>query len=97
MSRAFVKEDDGDVKPRRSFGLPSRRDSSYNSAAALALLEAARDGYTADAEDATGYKWGDSHLHSHVQKLMEKELERPDDEQDRRFIQMARRFLSYQE
>ncbi|HUP89628.1 MAG TPA: hypothetical protein VM100_09765 [Longimicrobiales bacterium] len=95
MSRAFVKEDDGDVKPRISFGLPSRRDRSFNSAAALALLEGARDGYTAEAEEATGYKWGDPHLHPHVQKLMDKELERPDDEQDRRFIQMARRFLRY--
>lgn len=95
MSRAFVKEDGGEVKPRRSFGLPSRRDRSYPAACALALLEAARDGYTEDAEDATGFKWGDPHLHPHVQKLMEKELTRPEEEQDRRFIQMARRFLRY--
>jgi hypothetical protein len=96
MSRAFVKEDDGDAKPRRSFGLPSVRDPSFPAAAALALLEAARDGYTADAEDATGYKWGDPHLRPHVQKLMDKELGRPEEEQDRRFIQMARRFLRHQ-
>ena len=95
MSRAFVKEDDGDVKPRRSFGLPPRRDRSYDAAAALAMLEAARDGYTEDAEEATGYKWGEQHLHPHVQKLLDKELGRPEEEQDRRFIQMARRFLRY--
>lgn len=95
MSRAFVKEDDGDVKPRRSFGLPPRGDRSYDAAAALALLEAARDGYTEDAEAATGYRWGEQHLHPHVRKLMEKELGRPEEEQDRRFIQMARRFLRY--
>lgn len=97
MSRAFVKEDDGDAKPRRHFGLPSRGDRSYDAAAALALLEAARDGYTADAEEATGYRWGEQHLHKHVQKLMDKELARPEEEQDRRFLQVARRFLRYRE
>jgi hypothetical protein len=96
MSRAFVKEDDGDAKPRRHFGLPSPRDPAHPAASALALIEAARDGFTADAEEATGYRWGDSHLRPHVQKLMDKELERPEDEQDRRFIQMARRFLRHQ-
>lgn len=96
MSRAFVKEDDGDAKPVRHFGLPPRRDRGYDAAAALALLEAARDGYTEDAEAATGYRWGDAHLHPHVKKLMEKELGRSEEEQDRRFIQVARRFLRYQ-
>ena len=95
MSRAFVKEDDGDARPRRTFGLPPRRDRSFDAAAALALLEAARDGYTADAEEATGYRWGEPHLRPHVTKLMEKELARPESEQDRRFIQMAKRFLRY--
>lgn len=96
MSRAFVKEDDGDEKPRRTFALPSLRDPSYAAASALVLIEAARDGFAEDAEEATGYKWGDPHLHPYVQKLMERELERPEDEQDRRFIQMARRFIRYQ-
>ena len=95
MSRAFVKEDDGDIKPKINFGLPSRNDKSYNAAAALALLEGARDGYTQEAEEATGYRWGDPHLRSHVEKLLEKELERPEEEQDRRFIQMARRYIRY--
>ncbi len=95
MSRAFVKEDGDEVKPRVNFGLPSPRDPGFPAAAALALLEAARDGYTDLAEDATGYKWGEPALHEHVQRLMEKEQERPEDEQDRRFIQVARRFLRY--
>ena len=96
MSRAFVKENDDDARPRRSFGLPPRRDRSYDSAAALALLEAARDGYTEDAEDATGYRWGEPHLHPHVRKLLDKELARPEADQDRRFIQVARRFLRHE-
>lgn len=95
MSRAFVKEDDGDVKRHIDFGLPSRQDKSYASASALVLIEAARDGFLAEAEDATGYKWGDPYLRPHVQKVLDKELERPEDEQDRRFIQMARRFIRY--
>lgn len=95
MSRAFVKEDGDDVKPRVNFGLPSRRDPSFNAAAALALIEAARDGYTELAEEETGYKWGDPALHEHVQRLIDKEIERPEEEQDRRFIQVARRFLRY--
>jgi hypothetical protein len=95
MSRAFVKEDGDEVKPRVNFGLPSRRDPKFNAAAALALLEAARDGYTELAEEETGYKWGDPALFEHVKSLIEKEGERPEEEQDRRFIQVARRFLAY--
>ncbi len=96
MSRAFVKEDGDDVKPRVNFGLPSRRDPAFPAAAALALIEAARDGYTELAEEETGYKWGDPALHVHVQRLIDKESERPEAEQDRRFIQVAGRFLRYQ-
>ncbi len=95
MSRAFVKEDSDEVKPRVNFGLPSRRDPAFNAAASLALLEAARDGYVELAEEETGYKWGDPALHEHVQRLIEKEEERSEEEQDRRFIQLARRFLRY--
>lgn len=95
MSRAFVKEDGDEVKPRVNFGLPSRRDPKFNAAAALALIEAARDGYTELAEEETGYKWGDPALHEHVQRLIEGEEQRPETEQDRRFIQVARRFLKY--
>ena len=96
MSRAFVKENDDDARPRRTFGLPPRHDRSYDAASALALLEAARDGFLKDAEDATGYRWGERHLHPHVSKLLDKELARPEAEQDRRFIQMARRFLRHE-
>lgn len=96
MSRAFVKEDDDDARPRRTFGLPPRSDRSFDAAAGLALLEGARDGFLADAEEATGYKWGEPHLRVQVQRLMDKELARPEDEQDHRFVQMARRFLRYQ-
>ena len=94
MSRAFVKEDDGDNEPARFFGLPSPDDPSYNAAAALTLLEAARDGHTASAETATGYRWGALELHDHVRRLMAKEQARPEMEQDTRFIRMAERFLS---
>jgi hypothetical protein len=76
--------------------LPSRRHPTYPAAAALAMIEAARDGYTELAEEETGYKWGDPALHGHVQSLIEKESARPEAEQDRRFIQVARRFLRYQ-
>jgi hypothetical protein len=95
MSRAFVKEDGDDVKPRVNFGLPSRGDPAFNAAAALALVEAACDGYTELAEEQSGYKWGDPALHEYVQRLIDKEAERPEAEQDRRFIQVARRFLRY--
>jgi hypothetical protein len=91
MSRAFVKEDD--AEPPVRIPLPDRDDPSFDAAAALAMLEAARDGYTQQAEDATGYRWGDAQLHPHVRKLMKKEQALPEDEQDRRFIQVARRFL----
>ncbi|HET9984152.1 MAG TPA: hypothetical protein VFQ38_11215 [Longimicrobiales bacterium] len=94
MSRAFVKEDAGDYEPPGRFGLPPADDPSYPAAAALALLEAARDGRTSSAEAATGYRWGDTSLRGHVQRFMEKELERPEPEQDARFIRVAKRFLS---
>jgi hypothetical protein len=94
MSRAFVKED-ADDEPIRHFALPSPDDPAFDAAAALALLQAARDGYTQQAEAATGYRWGDPQLHPHVRKLMNKEEARPADEQDRRFLQVARRFLTH--
>lgn len=91
MSRAFVKEDG--AEPSRRFVLPPRRDPSYPKASALALLEAACDGETSLAEDATGYRWGDPHLRPHVEQLLEQELERPDDERNHRFVQVAKRYL----
>lgn len=94
MSRAFVKEDSGDFEPPRDFGLPPDDDPSYDAAAALTLLEAARDGELHSAEKATGYRWGNPHLRDHVRRLLDKERERPEAEQDRRFIQMAKRYLN---
>ncbi len=91
MSRAFVNEDAPD--PPRRFALPPVQDAGYNAAAAFAMLEAARDGQTKSAEDATGYRWGAAQLRPHVQRLLEKERERPIAEQDGRLMTVARRFL----
>jgi hypothetical protein len=88
MSRAFVNEDAGDG-PRRVFSLPPRDAPEFDAAAAAALLEAARDGATGDAEEATGYRWGDPRLHPHVTRI----LERARRERDERLEQLAERFL----
>lgn len=92
MSRAFVNEDAGGEPPRH-FALPPLHDPGYDAAAALAMIEAARDGQLAAAEQATGYRWGADQLRPHVERLLEKELEHDDEIRDRRFITMARRFL----
>jgi len=94
MSRAFVREDADEYEPPGNFGLPPRNDPSFESAAALVLLEAAREGRTQSAEQATGFRWGDPHLFEHVRKHLAKAEALPEAEQDRRFIQLARRFLS---
>lgn len=93
MSRAFVKEDDGYVPPGR-FGLPPRHDPGYDAAAARALIEAARDAATPSAEAATGYRWGETRLRKHVQRLLDEAQAVPEHEQDTRLIRVARRFLS---
>lgn len=93
MSRAFVKEDGGDFEPTRAFGLPPVEDPSYDAAATLVLLEAARDGHLDEAERATGYRFGDAHLKPHVESFLAKELENPDDRRDRRFVRVAKRWL----
>lgn len=89
MSRAFVNEDAGGRAPRRDYGLPDRSDPAFDAAAAVALLEAARAGETAAAEEATGYYWGEQKLHVHVRQI----LERAQAEGDERLEQLARRFL----
>lgn len=89
MSRAFVNEDAGGAIPRRHYGLPERDDPGFDRAAARALLEAARAGETASAEEATGYYWGEPRLHAHVRKILT-EAERGGDD---RLEQLARRFL----
>lgn len=92
MSRAFVKEDGGYVPPGR-YALPPRGARGYDAAAARALLEAARDAATESAEAATGYRWGEPKLKRHVEKILAEAEALPEDERDRRFIRVARRFL----
>ena len=92
MSRAFVREDAQD-EPRRHFDLPHPDDPGYNAAAAVALLEAARVGEMHLAEEATGYRWGEPSLFPHVRRLLEQAESVPEDQQDRRYITLARRFL----
>jgi hypothetical protein len=89
VSRAFVNEDAGSGGPRRDYHLPERDDPAYDRAAARVLLEAARAGETASAEDATGYRWGEPKLAKHVKGILA-EAER---EGDDRLEQLARRFL----
>lgn len=92
MSRAFVNEDAASEPPRR-FALPPVEDPGYDAAAAFAMLEAARDGDTKSAEEATGYRWGADRLRPHVERLLQRELDRPMAEQDGRLITVAKRYL----
>ena len=90
LSRAFVDDDrDESGRPRREFDLPPREDPGFDAAAAKALLEAARDGVTGDAEQATGYYWGDAVLRTHVEAIRKQALK----EGDERLEQLAERFL----
>lgn len=89
MSRAFVNEDAGSGGPRKDYHLPNRDDPDFDLAAAKALLEGARAGDTASAEDATGYRWGDPQLAPYVRNI----LKDAEAEQDDRLEQLARRFL----
>ena len=89
MSRAFVREDHDENLPRRSYTLPSRDDPAFDAAAARALLEGARVGDTASAEEATGYAWGAAELKAHVQRI----LGWAEAEGDDRLAQVAERFL----
>ena len=88
MSRAFVNEDSA-PGPRRRFPLPPRDAPDYDEAAASTLLEAAREGATGDAEEATGYRWGEPKLVPHVKRILARAREDGDD----RLEQLAQRFL----
>lgn len=91
MSRAFIKEDSDDSSvPRRHYGLPPRGAPDFDERAAAALLEAARAGETASAEQATGYYWGEPRLHRHVRRILA-EAQAAGDE---RLEKLAERFLS---
>jgi hypothetical protein len=89
MSRAFVNEDAGSGNPLKRYILPPRDDPSFDAAAANLLLEAAREGDTASAEQATGYYWGEPKLREHVRRI----LGRAEKSGDDRLEQLARRFL----
>jgi hypothetical protein len=89
MSRAFVNEDADGSGPRRDYHLPERDDPEFDAVAANVLLEAARAGETASAEDATGYRWGDPRHATHVKRIM-RAAEKTGDE---RPAQLAGRFL----
>jgi hypothetical protein len=89
MSRAFVREDSEDHRPRRTYTLPPRDDPSFDAAAAAALLEGARVSEILEAEEATGLRWGEPRLRPHVERI----LERARAESDDRLEQVAERFL----
>ena len=90
MSRAFVNEDAGAGGPKRRFALPQRDDPGYDAAAAEALLDAAREGETQSAEEATGYYWGEPMLRPYVTVILAEAEKAGDD----RLEQVARRFLA---
>ena len=89
MSRAFVNEDAGSAGPVRRYDLLPRTDPGFDGEAARLLLEAAREGDTSSAEQATGYYWGEPTLHEHVRRI----LVRAQQSGDERLEQLARRFL----
>jgi hypothetical protein len=89
MSRAFVNEDAGSGGPGKHYVLPARDDPSFDAVAAEVLLEAAREGETASAEQATGYYWGERKLHEHVRQILARAHASGDD----RLESLARRFL----
>ena len=90
MSRAFIDDDrDESGRPRRRFDLPPREDPTFDDLAARALLEAARDGQTGDAEAATGYYWGEPRLKPSVERVLADAVLAGDD----RLAQLAKRFL----
>ena len=91
MSRAFIKEGADDPRvPRRHYGLPPRGAPDFDARAAETLLEAARAGETASAEQATGYYWGEPKLRPHVRRILAQARAAGDE----RLEQLAERFLS---
>jgi hypothetical protein len=97
MSRAFVREDAGDHEPEMRFSLPPRDHPAYPAEAAMALLDAAYAGHTSAGEAATGYRWGDAELRPEIRRILEEERAKPELEQDRRLIRLARRYLRHPE
>jgi hypothetical protein len=91
VSRAFTKEDHEAPKPRRNWSLPPRNDPAFDEAAAAALLEGARVSEVLEAEEATGYAWGEPRLRTYVERA----LDRARVEGDDRLEQVAGRFLRH--
>jgi len=87
MSRAFVREDQDDAPQR--FDLPERSSPDFERAAAWALLEGANRGDSLAAEAATGYRWGDPRLRSHVESIRDHARDR----EQARLELLAQRFL----
>ena len=88
MSRAFVREDPEELPTR--YHLPPADHPSFDEAAAWALLEGADRGDSLGAERATGCRWGEARLRSHVARILEYASARNDE----RLEQLAKRFLS---
>lgn len=89
MSRAFLRDDPPDIRPTVDFRLPPRDDPGYDAAAANALLEGARVSEMVAAEEATGYRWGESKLCPFVERILQQARANRDD----RLEQVAERFL----
>lgn len=89
MSRAFVNEDAGSGGTGKRYVLPDRDDPTFDAVAAETLLEAAREGDTTSAEQATGYYWGEPKLRDHVKRILARAQSSGDD----RLETLARRFL----
>ncbi len=77
MSRAFVKEDGAEPPPR--YSLPPADDPGFPIAAARALLAGANLGDSSSAEDATGYRWGDTRLVPEIRRVRDEAIESRDD------------------
>lgn len=89
MSRAFVREDDGNEASPPTYNLPDRNDPGFARAAAAALLKGAAGSDVASAEAATGIRWGDPAL----SKLIEDLRTKAEAAGDERLEQVAERYL----
>lgn len=88
MSRAFVNEDAGGAQ-EPEYRLPEPGSAYFDEAAAWALLTGADEGDTRGAENATGCRWGEPRLKSHIETI----LASAEAEGQDRIAQLARRFL----
>ena len=88
MSRAFVNEDAGS-EPEARYSLPDPESPYFDEAAAWALIQGADGGDSLGAEHATGCRWGEPRLITHVERI----LAQAEEEDNLRLAQLARRFL----